>query len=124
VEHTIKLTTDEPIRRKPYPVPFSMIDEVNTDITKMIDMGILESSESPYAFPLVIIKRPGKSNRMCVDFRHLNRITVFDAEPMPNAEEMFTKIADSQYFTKIELSKGYWQVPLSESEESNWIISV
>ena len=42
-----------------------------------------------------------------------NNITVFDAEPMPNAD-IFAKLAGCKYFSKLDLSKGYWQIPLEE----------
>ena len=43
----------------------------------------------------------------------MNKITTFDAEPIPNPEEIFSKLANDHYFTKIDLSKGYWQIPMT-----------
>ena len=48
---------------------------------------------------------------MKIDFRKLNKVTVFDAEPMPDPEEIFAKIGQSKYFSKVDLCKGYWQIP-------------
>ena len=62
----------------------------------------------------MVDKKDG-TKRFCIDFRRLNRVTVFDSEPMPDAEEIFSKLADDVYFTKIDLSKGYWQILLQES---------
>ena len=52
-----------------------------------------------------------------MDFRRLNRVTVFDAEPIPDQEELFSKLSHAKYFTKVDLSKGYWQVPMSETSK-------
>ena len=50
------------------------------------------------------------SCRFCIDFRGLNKFTVFDAEPIPNVEDLFVRLAHSRFFTKIDLAKGYWQI--------------
>ena len=52
--------------------------------------------------------------RLCIDFRKLNSITVFDAEPIPTLEELLSKLKGAKYFTKCDLTKGYWQIPLAE----------
>lgn len=49
---------------------------------------------------------------MCIDFRKLNHVTVFDPEPMPNAWDIFAGLAKDGVFSKFDLSKGYWQVAL------------
>ena len=78
-------------------------------------MGLIEPSKSPYSSPVVIVRKPDGTNRFCVDYRKLNKITVFDAEPLPNLEALLAKIAQdpNQILSKIDLSKGYWQVPLT-----------
>jgi hypothetical protein len=55
-EHSIMLTSEEPIRSKPYPTPHAMRDTVRNEVTKMLDMGIIERSDSPYASPIVLVK--------------------------------------------------------------------
>ena len=45
-------------------------------------------------------------------------MTIFDAEPIPDQDELFTKVAHAKFFTKIDLSKGYWQVPMSPESKS------
>lgn len=117
MEHEIKLSTETPIRMKPYPIPYSMIDTVNTEVSKMLDLGVIEPSTSPFSSPIVIVRKKDNTNRFCIDFRALNSQTVFDAEPMPNAEDMFAKLAGHKYFSRLDLSRGYWQLPLSEESK-------
>ena len=52
------------------------------------------------------------TNLFCIDFRKLNHITVIDPEPMPNIDDLMAKLSPGRYFTKIDLSKGYWQIPI------------
>ena len=99
---------------KSYPVPYAMIYQVDSEIeNKMLKLGIIEESNSSYSSPFVIVKKKDGTNRFWIDFRALNRVTLVDAEPMPSIEDMFAKISGYQYWSKIDLCKGYWQIPLS-----------
>ena len=81
----------------------------------MLQIGIIEPSSSPYASPVVIVKKVDGSNRFCIDYRRLNRITVFDAEPIGNPDVIFKRLRKSKYFTKLNLAKGYWQIKMKDS---------
>ena len=50
----------------------------------MKEIDIIEPSKSPYASSIVVAKKADGSNRICIDFRNLNKVTVFDAEPKEN----------------------------------------
>ena len=106
----IPLTSDVPIRRKMYNLPFSSKEVVEKEIQVMLDLEIIEPSKSPYSSPVVLVRKKDGSCRFCIDFRGLNKITVFDAEPIPNVEDLFVRLAHSRFFTKINLAKGYWQI--------------
>ena len=113
--HDIHLTSNEPIRKRPYPVPQAFKETMKEEVDKMIEADIIEPSNSPYCSPSVIVKKKDGSNRYCIDFRALNNITVFDAEPMPRPDDLFREVgSNSRYLTKIDLSKGYWQILMSE----------
>ena len=83
---------------------------------EMKDLGVIRDSNSPYASPVVIVKKKDGSNRICVDYRKLNKLTVFDPEPMVTSEDLFRRFSEDKYFSKIDLSKGYWQIPVAESD--------
>lgn len=114
LSHDIKLKSEVPFRKKQYPVPFSLIPNVKKEVQSMIDMGVIEPSDSPYSSPYLMIKKPDNSIRFCIDLRMLNSITEFDAEPMPDVELMFTNFRGCQYFTELDMTKGYWQLPVAE----------
>ena len=117
IKHTIKVNTTDPIRFKGYQVPFNTENLVKEEIEKMLRMKIIEPSSAPYSSPIVMVIKPGKTPRFYVDFRQLNKLTVFDAEPLPNIESMLIKFAGSVYFSKIDLTKGYWQVPMDKESK-------
>ena len=115
-QHHIKLTSDQPVRSRPYPVPYSLRESLKKDITDMMKMGVIRESSSPYASPVVVVKKKDNTNRICVDYRRLNKLTIFDPEPMPTAEHLFQKLNGDKYFTRIDLSKGYWQISILEGD--------
>ena len=115
-QHHIKLTSDQPVSSRPYPVPYSLRESLKKDITDMMTMGVIRGSSSPYASPVVVVKKKDNTNRICVDYRKLNKLTVFDPEPMPTAEHLFQKLNGDKYFTRIDLSKGYWQICKPEDD--------
>ena len=117
-EHCIDLTTEEPIRQKPYPLPYAMRDAVEEEIKTMLEYDVIERSNSPYGSPVVLVKKPDNSIRFCIDFRKLNRVTVFNREPMPSMEDIFSKLHDDVYMSKLDLSKGFWQIPMREEDKA------
>ena len=117
VKHKIELTSSDPIRIKPYPIPFHTENVIREEVEKMLKLNVVEPSSSPYSAPVVIARKKDGTNRFCIDFRKLNRLTVFDAEPMPNPDSIFSKLTGKRYVTKLDLSKGYWQVPLDDTSK-------
>jgi len=80
----------------------------------MLKLGVIEPSTSPWSAPVVLIPKPEKTFRFCVDYRRLNKVTILDAFPMPRIDNLIDKVGKAKFLTKIDLSKGYWQVPLEE----------
>ena len=116
VHYHIKLTSDKPVRSRPYPLPYSMRDSLRKDIADMIKMGVIRESSFPYASLAVVVKKKDNTNRVCVDYRKLNKLTVFDPEPMPTAEHLFQKLSEDKFYSQIDLCKGYWQITTPEED--------
>ena len=112
IKHKVKLTSDIPIRKKPFPIPTNLKEVFESEVKNMLDMGIIEPSDSPYCSPVVLVKKTDNSWRLCIDFRALNDITEFDAEPMPTREEFLGDFVNDLYFSEIDLCKGYWQIEM------------
>lgn len=79
-------------------------------------MGVIRESSSPYASPVVVVKKKDNTNRVCVDYRKLNKLTVLDPEPMPTAEHLFQKLSGDKFYSIIDLSEGYWQITIPEED--------
>ncbi|XP_025116167.1 uncharacterized protein LOC112577326 [Pomacea canaliculata] len=91
-------------------------ESLKKDIEEMLRLGIIRESKSPYASPVVVVRKKDGSNRVCVDFRKLNKLTHLDPEPMPTPADLFRQLSGDRFFTKIDLSKGYWQVTIPEED--------
>ncbi|PIK46696.1 hypothetical protein BSL78_16434 [Apostichopus japonicus] len=116
LEYTLPLVTDEVVRSRPYPIPLSTQKVIEEEIEYMLETDVIERSYSPYASPIVLVRKKDGSNRFCVDFRKLNKVALFDPEPIPSVEDLMAKVSKGKYFTKIDLSKGYWQIPVAVEE--------
>ena len=113
LEHNIQVTSDVPFQSKNYPMPINLVNDFNSEVDKMLALDIIEPSTSPYCSPIVLVKKEDGSWRLCIDFRKLNSITVFDAEPMPSMSESLHEFSGKRFFTELDLCKGYWQVPMA-----------
>ena len=117
-KHHIFTTTEEPVRVKPYPIPYALREIIEKEVQEMLKMGIIRQSNSPYAAPPVIVSKPDHSKRFCVNYKKLNAVTVFDGEPMPNPDDIYIGMRGKKYRSKIDLAKGYWQIKMSDESIS------
>jgi len=117
IEHKVQLTETEPVKHKSYPIPYKMQKDIDKEIDDMLAMGVIERSEAPYASPLVLVKKPDNTYRVCINFKELNKITVFDPEPMMSLDDIFPKLSGSQYYSTLDFSIGYWAIPMEEKSK-------
>jgi hypothetical protein len=113
VEHEIKLTSNEIVQCKPYTVPFNLREKLDKEINSLLDAGIIEPSTGPFASPIVIVVKPDKSIRLCVNYKKLNQISQLDPEPMTLTEDIFDKLGGSKFYSKFDATKGFYAIPLT-----------
>jgi len=114
--HHIALVLDtKPVSLSPYRLHPEKAKLVQKEIDEMLKMGIITHSDSPWASPIVIVPKPDGSIRLCVDYRRVNSLTVPDPFPLPRVEVFVNKWGQANYLTKVDMTRGYWQVPLDDA---------
>ena len=78
----------------------------------MAKAGIIEKSTSPYCSPLVVAAKKLGDVRLCGNYHQVNAKTNVTAKPMSDQQLIFAKLAKSKYFTNLDLTKSYFQIPL------------
>ena len=114
-ECNLELTDDISFRVKAYPC-HALKKEMDTEVSEIMKADIIESSVSKYAISSVVVRKPDGSVRYCIDFRKLNAKTVFDAEPVPNQQVILNRMGGDNFISRLDLTKGFWQVPIKEED--------
>jgi hypothetical protein len=112
--HDVDVDGAKAIKQHPYRLNPTKLALVREEIKYMLDKGLIEPSQSAWSSPIVLIPKPDGSQRLCIDYRKVNSVTRADSFPIPRLEDCIDKIGNSAFVTKIDLLKGYWQVPLTE----------
>ena len=115
-EHKIVTGEAIPVRLPPYRIPHALRENVREELKEMLDHGVIEESTSNWAFPLVTVRKKDSSLRLCVDYRRLNSTSRVDAYPMPRVDEIIDCVAGAPYISTLDLTKGYWQVPVAQED--------
>jgi len=92
------------------------LEAAKADFAAMEAEGVVRRSSSPWASPLHMVLKKDGSWRPCGDFRRLNLVTQPDKYPLPNMLDFAHRLAGCTVFSKIDLRKGYWQVPVREED--------
>lgn len=117
-DHAIPLVLGaQPFTVRPYRYPPLLKDEIETQVADMLKQGVIQKSHSPFASPVLLVKKKDNTWRFCVDYRYLNALTVKSKYPVPVFDQLMDELAQSQWFSKLDLKAGYHQILLKQGEE-------
>lgn len=129
IQHEIATTSSDPINTKSYRFPDVHKQEVQTQINKMLDEGIIKPSISPWSSPIWVVPKKSDASgqskwRVVIDYRRLNDITIGDSYPIPNISEILDQLGKSKYFSTLDLASDFHQIKMSERDAPKTAFSV
>ena len=114
VMHDVDVGSASPCKQHPYRVNPLKLLHLQKEIDYMLENDLIEPSNSNWSSPCLLVPKPDGSYRFCTDFRKLNAVTKNDSFPIPRIDDCIDKIGHAKFVSKLDLLKGYWQVPLTE----------
>jgi hypothetical protein len=116
VTHSIPTGDAKPIKQAVRRTPRAFAGEEENVIKDQIDAGVLQESNSPWASPLVYVRKKDGTVRACVDYRALNNVTMKDTYPLPRIADCLDCIQEAKWFGTLDLQSGYWQIQVDECD--------
>ncbi len=110
--HHITTVPHPPITLRPYRRPHNEYDEISKQIEELKKMNLVKDSVSPWAFPVILQPKKDGTQRLCVDYRKLNSLTIDDKMPLPHIHEVIDRLQGAKYFTTLDIAWGYWHVEM------------
>ena len=115
IDHVIKLKEGaEAPHKRPYPMSERENAAIKEWIDKQEEKGMIQRSQSEFAAPVIVVRKPGGGLRICVDYRALNEITVKSRYPIPLVRETMTLLEGKKYFTKLDITAAFNRIRMAE----------
>ena len=117
IQHRINTATSPPIRQYPRRLPYAYREKTRKQIAEMLDQGIITPSRSPWASPIVLVKKKDGTFRFCIDYRKLNSVAIRDARPLPRIDDLLEALNGSSISSTLDLRQGYCQIRLHPDDK-------
>ncbi|XP_076248026.1 uncharacterized protein LOC143187672 [Calliopsis andreniformis] len=112
-EMKIALKHNQPVSFRPRRLSFADKQKLQVILDDLLERGIIRPSESPYASPIVLVRKKNGETRLCIDYRELNRITVKDNFPSQLIDDNIDQLKEKKFFTTLDLKDGYYNVRMA-----------
>ncbi|MBJ5579750.1 RNA-directed DNA polymerase [Salmonella enterica subsp. enterica serovar Derby] len=117
MHHRIDTGDHSGIRQPARRHPLAKREEVNHLVNEMKKQDVIEPFSSPWASPVVLVRKKDGSTRFCVEYRRLNDITKKDSYPLPRIDDTLDRLSGAEWFSTLDLRSGYWQVNVNPDDK-------
>jgi hypothetical protein len=117
IEFVIELVPGTaPIFKGPYRMAANQLAELKEQLQELLDKGYIRPSASPWGAPIIFVPKKDGTQRMCVDYRSLNEVTIKNKYPLPRIDDLFYQLKGACVFSKIDLRSGYHQLKIRATD--------
>ncbi|KAG1136361.1 hypothetical protein G6F37_012077 [Rhizopus arrhizus] len=118
ISHKIILEEDTlPISHRPYRISPLESEHLQKELEKYCKLGVISPSNSPWAAPVILVKKKNGDYRMVIDYRKLNAKTKKDSYPLPRIDDLLDTLGKAKIFSALDMRSGFHQVPLEEASK-------
>ena len=104
-----------PIAKRPYRMGVNELAELKKQIRELLDKGYVQPSSSQWGAPVLFVEKKDGTQRMCMDYKSLNEVTIKNKYPLPRINDLFDQLKAACVFSKIDLRSGYHQLRIRRS---------
>jgi len=123
ISYEIDVGDAKPIKQCHFPVLPAIEKLLCKEIDRMLEMGVIEKSQSAWSLPLALVQKPGKV-RLCLESRKVNAATKKDAYPLPQIDGILSRLPKAMYISSLDLKDAYWQIPLEPSSRDKTAFTI
>lgn len=106
-----------PVVIRQYRYPSKMKDEIERQVTELLNAGFIHPSKSAFSSPVLLVRKKDSTWWLCVDYRMLNALTVKAKFPIPVVDELLDELAHAQWFSCLDLRARFNQIRMAKGEE-------
>ena len=111
---TINTGMADPVSQRPYPKAMKHYQWVKEEIEKLLTTKVICISHSSWSAPIIVVPKGNGGKHLVIDYRTLNKVARKFTWPMPNVEDIFSKLDGATYFTTLNLRAGYHHIPMEK----------
>ena len=112
--HDVDVGNAQPIKQHSYRLSPEKQIYLQKEVQYLLENGVIEPSKRTWSSPCILELKADGSYRLCTDYRKVNTVTKTDTYSIPRIDDCIDKIGNVRYVSKLDLLKGFWQVPLTE----------
>jgi hypothetical protein len=117
-DHQIPLLPGaRPVQMRPYRYAPALKDEIEKQVSEMLQLGIVQPSKSAFSSSVILVKKKAKTYRFCVDYCHLNALTLKIKFPVSVIDECLDELHGASWFSTLDLRAGFHQIRMSPEDQ-------
>lgn len=114
LQHDVEVRDSKPIKQHTYRVNPAKRAAMQKEVEYLLENGFAVNS-SPWSSPSLLVPKSDQMPRFWNNYRKVNAVMTPDSFPLPCMDDCVDRVGSAKFVTKLDLLKGYWQVPLSQS---------